>query len=222
MRESSLGSGGTRRLAPDMNGGMNTERTNADLWSAVAAGDVDSFGEIFLRHASKINNFCGRRLADWSIAEDLTSAVFLEAWRRRSEVQISGTSLLPWLYGVANNLVRNYRRADRRLSIVLARVQPIEDTPDLAEEVAERLDAEQRMRHVLEVVNELREEDQEVLALCVWEGLSYQEAATALSVPIGTVRSRLSRVRTRLRELSGPAGHEEDVENVKSPERRGT
>lgn len=199
---------------------MNNDRTDADLWRDVAAGKVDAFGEIFLRHASAIYNFCGRRMADWSVAEDLTSAVFLEAWRRRSEVRISGTSVLPWLYGVANNLLRNHRRAERRLGVMLSRLSPLVDTPDLADEVAGRLDAEERMRQVLQVVKQLRGDEQEVLALCVWEGLSYGEAATALNLPIGTIRSRLSRVRARLRELADGLGHEVDVTTVNLREGR--
>ncbi|MFC7641344.1 RNA polymerase sigma factor [Streptosporangium lutulentum] len=59
------------------------------------------------------------------------------------------------------------------------------------------------MREILAVVNRLPRADQEVLTLCVWSGLSYEDAAVALNIPVGTVRSRLSRARARMKKLSG-------------------
>ena len=64
------------------------------------------------------------------------------------------------------------------------------------------------MGAVLRSVARLPKREQDVLALCVWGGLSYEEAAVALGLPVGTVRSRLSRARARMRELRGDSGHE--------------
>jgi RNA polymerase sigma-70 factor (ECF subfamily) len=61
------------------------------------------------------------------------------------------------------------------------------------------------MRHILDVVDRLSKEDQEVIALCDWSGLTYEEAATALAIPIGTAKSRLSRAHGRVRALMNPA-----------------
>jgi DNA-directed RNA polymerase specialized sigma24 family protein len=69
---------------------------------------------LFDRHSRTVYNYCFRRTADWSVAEDLTSVVFLETWRRRCQVRMQTGSLLPWLYGVATNLLHNHRRALRR------------------------------------------------------------------------------------------------------------
>jgi RNA polymerase sigma-70 factor, ECF subfamily len=55
------------------------------------------FGRLFERHGRAVYNYCFRRTADWSAAEDLTSVVFLEAWRRRKDLRLDGDSLLPWL-----------------------------------------------------------------------------------------------------------------------------
>jgi RNA polymerase sigma-70 factor (ECF subfamily) len=82
-----------------------------------------------------------------------------------------------------------------------------EPHPDHADALAERLDDQQRMRTILEALSRLPLPDQEVVALVSWTGLSYEEAAAALGVPVGTVRSRLSRARTRLRELAERSGH---------------
>lgn len=178
---------------------------DGELWDRVREGDPDAFVVLFRRHSQAIYNFCFRRTADWALAEDLTSAVFLEAWHRREEVRIHQGRVLPWLYGVATNVVRNSRRGLRRREAALARLTPAE-MPDFAEELAERLDAVRRMRRILGLVERLPRRHQDALALCDWQGLTYEEAAVALGVPVGTVRSRLSRARARLRELAASDG----------------
>ena len=185
--------------------------TDADLWRRAAAGEGDAFGVLFERHARRVYNYCFRRTADWALAEDLTSVVFLEAWRRRDDVRLEHEEALPWLLGVATNVLRNRGRSLRRHRAALERLQP-ERTPDFADEVDARLDDERAMRSLLHAVAKLPRRDQDVLALCVWAGLSYEEAAVALDVPVGTVRSRLARARSRLRELGERGGHERDDE----------
>ncbi|MEV4554969.1 RNA polymerase sigma factor [Nonomuraea wenchangensis] len=88
--------------------------TDLELWSRAAGGSGEAFGALFDKYARDVYNHCFRRTADWSAAEDLTSVVFLEAWRRRGEVRIDRESALPWLLGVANNVLRNRHRSLRR------------------------------------------------------------------------------------------------------------
>ncbi|MGH2919988.1 MAG: RNA polymerase sigma factor [Solirubrobacteraceae bacterium] len=164
---------------------------------------AEGFGELFEAHARPIYNFCFRRTADWSVAEDLTSAVFLEAWRRRADVDLTSEPALPWLYGVATNLLRNQRRALRRHRAAVDRMAPPSATPDFADDLAARLDDERRMRDVLVQMAHLSVGEQDVLVLCAWQGLSYEDAARALAVPVGTIRSRLSRARSRLDVTEG-------------------
>lgn len=183
------------------------EPTDAELWQRAASGDNDAFGTLFERHGRLVYNFCFRRTADWAQAEELTSVVFLEAWRRHTDVRLAGSSAAPWLLGVATNVLRNARRAQRRHRAALERL-PREHEPDFSPDIDERLDDERQMATILRVVGTLPRADQEVLALCAWEGLTYEEAALALGTPVGTVRSRLSRARARLRELTGGSGHE--------------
>jgi RNA polymerase sigma-70 factor (ECF subfamily) len=163
--------------------------------------DPGVFGLLFERHGRAVYNYCFRRTADWSVAEDLTSIVFLEAWRKRNEVRIHGDTLLPWLYGVATNVLRNRSRSLRRYRSALARL-PVEHEADFADEAGERIDDERQMRRVLDALRRLPKRDQDVLALCAWSELTYEEAAVALDLPVGTVRSRLSRARRRLRDES--------------------
>ena len=61
------------------------QHLDRELWRRAVAGDAEAFGQLFDLHAKAVYNFCFRRLADWAMAEDMTSAVFLEAWRRRRQ-----------------------------------------------------------------------------------------------------------------------------------------
>jgi RNA polymerase sigma factor (sigma-70 family) len=178
---------------------------DSTLWSRSREGDADAFGLLFERHATSIYNFCFRRVGNWTVAEDLLSVVFLEAWRRRDK-DLPADKVLPWLFGIATNVVRNQWRSERRYAAALKRV-PKERLADLADS---RIDDERQMKRVLALIDRLPRHEREVFALCGWFDLSYEEAAFALDVPVGTVRSRLSRARARLRELEPDFGHEED------------
>jgi RNA polymerase sigma factor (sigma-70 family) len=177
--------------------------SDQDLWSHAAnEGAGEAFGELFERHADRVYAHCFSRTGSWSTAEDLTSVVFLEAWRRRNEVRFSGDSALPWLLGVANNATRNAQRSLRRHNLLLAKLPPPGEEADIAADAATRVDQERLAQHLLCAMGRLRQAEQEVLALCDWAGLSYAEAAVAMGVPEGTVRSRLFRARQHLRDLA--------------------
>jgi len=181
--------------------------TDQALWDRARQGDTAAFGELFERHATKICNYCFRRTADWSLAEDLTSTTFLIAWRSVGRGPLRAESALPLLYGIATNALRNRRRSARRGRDALTRLPlPQVAEPDFAADAVQRADDEAAMRDLLDLFSRLPRREQDVLALCEWSRLSYEEAATALGVPIGTVRSRLARGRHRLRELAGVSG----------------
>lgn len=172
-----------------------------ELWLRAGHHDGAAFGELFERHSTDVYNHCFRRTGSWSVAQDLTSVVFLQAWRRRRDVRLHGDSILPWLLAVANNAARNSDRSIRRNSRLLAKLPRRDAALNFDEEVSNRIDDERAMRLILDTVNTLRVEEREIIALCDWSNLSYSEAAVALNVPIGTVRSRLSRAREHLRVL---------------------
>ncbi|HEY5199719.1 MAG TPA: RNA polymerase sigma factor [Acidothermaceae bacterium] len=176
------------------------ETPDVRLWARACAGDHSAFGDLFVRHANRIHNYCFRRTGSWTLAEDATSQTFMEAWRKRSSIAVTD-SLLPWLFVAANNACRNTERGRRRTANLLAKTPLTQDVGDHADEVAARIDSERQMQRVLSALRTLKRADQDVVAMCDWEGLSYEEAAAALGVPIGTVRSRLSRARARLKVL---------------------
>lgn len=183
------------------------EPSDAALWARSRAGDRDAFGELFERHAKAIYNYCFRRVGNWATAEELLSVVFLEAWRRR-DTKLPPDKVLPWLYGIATNVVRNQRRSERRFGAALRRIPRVEPEPDFAGSSDERLDDEWQAQGALELLRTLPKREQDVFVLCAVTRLSYEDAALALGLPIGTVRSRLSRARARLRELDPACGHE--------------
>lgn len=184
---------------------------DGSLWSRSRAGDATAFEALFRRHAKAIYNYCFRRTGSWAAAEDLLSIVFLEAWRQR-ERELPPEKVLPWLYGVATNVVRNRRRSERRYTAALRRVPVPPPEGSFADRVDERLSDEPEAQELLRALARLPRRDQDVLVLCGWCELSYEDVAAALGIPVGTVRSRLSRARQRLRELDAAAGHEQDGE----------
>jgi RNA polymerase sigma factor (sigma-70 family) len=188
------GAGHSRGVSPD-------QPSDLELWRRAASHDSVAFGDLFDRHAERVYNHCFRRTADWSLAEDLTSVVFLEAWRKRKQVRLHEDSVLPWLLAVANNCLRNALRSRRRYDRLLAKLPKPTDSSAVDAEASDRVDDAETMRRILVLVRQLSSEDQEVIALCDWSGLTNDEAATALDVPIGTVKSRLSRAHGRLRGL---------------------
>lgn len=185
------------------------------LWQRARQGDGAAFGVLFERHSGRIYNYCFRRTADWALAEDLTSATFLLAWRSHGREPLQSESALPLLYGIATNVLRNQRRSLRRRRDAFARLpRGRDEEPDFAEEATMRLNDEAAMRQLLRVFSRLPQREQDVVALCDWSGLSYEDAAVSLGIPIGTVRSRLARGRRRLRELTKNSGPEGEVDVV--------
>ncbi len=177
------------------------EMSDGELWHRATDRDGAAFGELFERHSTAIYNHCFRRTGSWDAAQDLTSVVFLEAWRKRKNVQLHGDSILPWLLAVSNNLARNADRSIRRRRRLLVKLPLQAALTNGEDELDQRIDDERAMASILAKLAVFRVEEQEVIALCDWANLSYAEAATALGVPIGTVRSRLSRAHNKLRSL---------------------
>ncbi|WP_260610588.1 RNA polymerase sigma factor [Streptomyces sp. WAC06614] len=184
----------------------------------VRAGDPDAYAELFDSYARTLYNHAFRMTGDWAVAEDVMSAAFLEAWRLRATVDAEGGSLRPWLLGITTNLARNHCRSNRRYRAAAAAAAVAADSaavPDHADEVAGRLDDRQQIAATLSQLGTLRPPEREVLLLCVGEGLEYAEAAEVLGVPVGTVRSRLSRARTKLRKLADAALKKQEKEREK-------
>lgn len=165
----------------------------------------EKFARIFDRHAPHIQRYLARRLGQ-QVADDLLAETFLAAFSKRERYDSSRPDARPWLYGIATNLVGQHRREEVR-RYRMPSVVP--DVGDHADRVAADVTA-QAMRSMLTgALAALSAEDRDVLLLVAWEQLSYVEIADALSIPVGTVRSRLNRARRKVREALGTDNHTE-------------
>lgn len=171
--------------------------------------DAGRFGEIFDRHAQAIFRFLGRRIGP-DDAGDLLSQVFLAAFEARVRYDRSRPSALPWLYGIASNLLNKHHRHRASELRALERMLVQSDPPDVADWVTASVDAQVQLRAMAKLLEELPAGERDALLLYAWEDLTYGEIAGALGVPTGTVRSRLNRVRQRLRSAT------DEIDGVRS------
>jgi RNA polymerase sigma-70 factor (ECF subfamily) len=169
-------------------------------WLAATGGDSAAFARVFDAHRDRVFGQALRLIRDPHDAEDVTALVFLEAWRKRGSVRVVEGSVIGWLLVSTNHVVHNLARSTRRYRAVLERLPKpaLTDHPDPAEAVGERLDQDARDARVRTAFARLSEADQNVMTLCVLEELSMEQAAAVLGVPAGTVKSRLSRAKSRL------------------------
>ncbi|WP_235921723.1 RNA polymerase sigma factor [Lentzea tibetensis] len=186
---------------------LDASPSDAELWQLIAQGDHGAFTTLFERHAEAVWNYVYRLTASWTAAEDMLSATFLTAWRKRGDGVLVRESALPWLYTVAANLARTEWRAGKRRLRMLSRLST-EHERDHAEDVTDRMDARERLREVVAAVDQLPRAEREVAQLCLLGELSTSDAATALGIAEVSVRSRVSRARSRLRELTARTTHD--------------
>ncbi len=168
------------------------------------------FAAIFDRHFPAVHRYLERRLGR-DVADSLAGEVFRIAFERRASYRLDRPLALPWLYGIAGNLLLKERRGRARGLRAVGRMQGLAVPGDVTFDVVDdRLDAASSWPRVREALNEMPSDEREILLLVAWESLSYPEIADALAIPIGTVRSRLHRGRKRLRELIDAGGQRPD------------
>ncbi len=181
------------------------QAADATLWAELLRGESRALGELFDRYSRQVYNFAFRRTASWMLAEEVTQATFVSAWRRSRSVSGSLATGRGWLFGIAENECRNAVRGAARAGRLQARLLDLRETSsgaDPADLVPDRIDAERRMAAVRDALRRLPAHEQRTIELVVWSGLSTAEAAAALGVAEGTVKSRLSRARGRLGQLT--------------------
>jgi RNA polymerase sigma factor (sigma-70 family) len=182
---------------------MRAAHIAKDGQAAAADSARDQFSRLYEQHCHAVYNHCFRRVGSWSLAEEMTAATFLTAWRHRATALQDVDDVLPWLLAIANNMLRNTRRAQRRYAAALARIEQPEVVTDPADTVAARVDAERQMAAALPILGMLPARERAVIELCIGAGLTNRQAAAALGIPAGTVKSRLSRGLSRLRQQLG-------------------
>jgi RNA polymerase sigma-70 factor (ECF subfamily) len=158
--------------------------------------DPRLFSTLFDRYYDEIFRYLARRIGRED-AEDLSAECFVVAFRTRASFDPARASARPWLFGVATNLLRNERRrsanrqvAARRLHTQLEHLE----TSSTEQVVVDR----SSMRNIARQLDELRDDQRDALILVAVFNLTYAEAAEALGIPIGTLRSRVAYARARL------------------------
>jgi RNA polymerase sigma-70 factor, ECF subfamily len=174
---------------------------------AACEEEPERFRELFERHFPPTLAFLRRRVGN-NIAEDLAIETFALAFTRRRTYDPRQANARPWLFGIAMNLLRHHLRAERRKLLAFARTGVDPDLPnDPGYEAAEtRMQARAAGPTLALALANLRSGERDVLLLYAWADLTYAEIADVLSIPVGTVRSRLSRARGRVRELLAASG----------------
>jgi RNA polymerase sigma factor (sigma-70 family) len=162
--------------------------------------EPERFAVLFDRHAPHIHRYLARR-AGRQVADDLVAETFLTAFAKRDRYDLGYSDARPWLYGIATNLVGQHHRDEARQYRIMQRAVAEPEVPDHADRVAAGVTA-QSTRALLEAaLAALPAGDRDVLLLIAWEQLTYQEVSRALAIPAGTVRSRLHRARTKVRQV---------------------
>lgn len=176
------------------------DETRSDSESIRASwDDPDLFGEIIERHHEVVYRFVARRIGRQD-ARDVTAEVFLNAFAARTRFDTTSESARPWLLGIAFNLIGRRLRTVRRrqrLAQALPGLRPVED---FASGSDNRVAASELAAELWETLDSLSESDRETFLLYAVDGLTYSEVAAVLSIALGTVASRISRVRSLIRE----------------------
>ncbi|MET9629224.1 sigma-70 family RNA polymerase sigma factor [Lentzea sp. NPDC006480] len=159
------------------------------------------FAELFDEHAQPLHRYLARRVGV-DVADDLVSETFLAAMRSAAAYDPERGSVVGWLYGIATNLLRGHAKREVRLLRTAERYGVDLGVAEMLEHtVVARIDARSHLRLIAAELARMSTADRDLLLLVSLAGLSVQEAAEALGLNPGTARSRLHRLRAKLKEL---------------------
>ncbi|WP_235508510.1 RNA polymerase sigma factor [Terrabacter sp. Root85] len=174
------------------------------LWSRLAGADDAALTELYRRHCDAVYNFAFRRTASWAAAEDVVQATFTAVWRRARAGTVDALrseTARAVLLVMAGQECANVARTARRQRLLHGRIEADSGgavSPDHAGSTAERVDDELQMSEVRRALRLIPQVQREAIELVVWSHCSIAEAAGALGVSEGTVKSRLHRARQSL------------------------
>jgi RNA polymerase sigma factor (sigma-70 family) len=169
--------------------------------SEAISASVDSpaaFATVFERHHTVVHRYLARRLGT-DLADELAAEVFAVAFAKRSRYDVTVQNARPWLFGIATKLVQRHARREVRELRAYARTGVDPAAPAHDDMVAAQADSAALAPAVASAMAALPSEERDVLLLYAWAELPYPDIASALSVPVGTVKSRMNRARRRLR-----------------------
>lgn len=187
--------------------GPDAPTDDRGLWRRLADADGAALTELYRRHCDAVYNFAFRRTASWAAAEDVVQATFTAVWRRARNGTVDplrADTARAVLLVMAGQECANVARAARRQRLLQGRIEADAGgvvSPDHASSTAARVDDERRMSEVQRALRLIPAVQREAIELVVWAHCSVAEAADALGVPEGTVKSRLHRARRSLTDV---------------------
>lgn len=180
--------------------------SDLELVRRVKARDSAAFDELVRRHQDRIMNAVCRMVGDYEDARDICQEAFVKAYRAIGDFE-ERSAFGTWLYRIAINLCLSHHRSGKRSHEKPMgkkrddETGPDHDFPDLSMEPTGAVLGREAQEVVQRAIRALEDEYRSVIVLREIEGLSYEDVAEVLSVPIGTVRSRLHRAREALKEI---------------------
>jgi RNA polymerase sigma-70 factor (ECF subfamily) len=184
-------------------------KSDSDLIARAKAGDRASFDLLVREHYALVHNTAHRILGDQLAAEDATQTAFVRAYRSLDRFR-GGAAFSTWLYRIVSNVCLDMLRSRKNDTVGLEITHEDDDDTEqrpLRDDTAEpsaTIEREERQQIVHRAIAELSDDHRVVLVLCDIMGLSYEEIAEILDMPIGTVKSRLNRARLALKDILAP------------------
>jgi RNA polymerase sigma factor (sigma-70 family) len=164
--------------------------------------EPEAFAELFDRYSAMLYRYASKRLGP-EPAEDLVGETFLVAFSRRRSYDLAYADARPWLFGILTKLISRHHRTEAARYRALLRAPVESEVESPADRVAAGVTAQAARSELAGALAGLPAKDRDVLLLIAWGDLTYEEAARALGIPIGTVRSRLNRGRRKVRAALG-------------------
>lgn len=173
----------------------------------LSRADPEKFGAIFDEYFAAIHGYVARRLGA-DVADDVAAETFETAFRKRRQYDASRGTVRAWLFGIATRHLSRHQRAEVRALRALTRTAPSLIVDGDEDAIADRVSAQAWTHQLARALGSLAQGDRDVLLLIALGDLRHDEVSSALGIPYGTVGSRLSRARRKLRaELAAwPSG----------------
>jgi RNA polymerase sigma-70 factor (ECF subfamily) len=172
---------------------------------ARSLAEPELFAVVYRRHAPAIQRYVTRRIGAQD-ADDVVTETFLAAFAQRATFRADGRDCLPWLYGIATNLLGRHRRSELRRLRSSAATWAATETEPFTDRVDDRVSAQAAKGRLAAALGRLPASQRDALLLFAWAGLPYEQVAAATGVPLGTVQSRISRARASLRRALADLG----------------
>jgi RNA polymerase sigma-70 factor, ECF subfamily len=174
-----------------------TLTSDQDLINAAVDGDTHAYGEMVARYREGVVNVVYRMCGDAALAEEAAQEAFIRAWQHLASYRPEHP-FRTWVYRIAVNAALDTLRRERRLTglddLAVERLEEVEEGPE------DSVEAQERSQRVRRAILALPDASRSVLVLREYGGLSYSEISNALSIPLGTVMSRLNSARNQLRQ----------------------